>query len=222
MDCAFNEDYYERGIEKGVSGYSNYRWIPELTIPLCFRIIEILEIESDHKVLDFGCAKGYLVKGLRLLHREAYGVDISKYAIDQAPSEIRPYLHHLDEDGSIPLPPREEEKKYSCHPVYEGYDAMIAKDVLEHIPYEKVVSVLQELRKVGGNMLAVVPLGENGKYNVPAYENDVTHIIREPLEWWRDIFQEAKFRVWKAEYKMDHIKSNWAQWEKGNGFFVLG
>jgi 2-polyprenyl-3-methyl-5-hydroxy-6-metoxy-1,4-benzoquinol methylase len=213
MDCAFNEDYYERGIEKGVSGYSNYRWIPELTIPLCFRIIEILEIDSDHKVLDFGCAKGYLVKGLRLLHREAYGVDISDYAISQAPAEVRSYLYHMNDGDPIPLPPQGLE--------YDSYDAVIAKDVLEHIPYNKVVGVLQELRKVAGYMFVVVPLGENGKYVVPAYENDVTHIIREPLEWWKDIFKEAKFTVWQAKYKMDHIKSNWAEWEKGNGFFVL-
>jgi len=213
MNCAFNEDYYERGIEKGVSGYSNYRWIPELTIPLCFRIIEILEIEGDHKVLDFGCAKGYLVKGFRLLHREAYGVDISDYAISQSPAEIRPYLYHMNDGDSIPLPPQGLE--------YDCYDAVVAKDVLEHIPYNKIVGVLQEIRKVSSYVFVVVPLGENGKYNVPAYENDVTHIIREPLEWWKDIFKEANFSVWKAKYKMDYIKSNWAQWEKGNGFFVL-
>lgn len=213
MDCIFNEDYYERGIEKSISGYSNYRWIPELTIPLCFRIIEILGIENDHKVLDFGCAKGYLVKGFRLLHREAYGVDISDYAISQAPAEVRPYLFHIGEDANIP-----KVSGLNCN----LYDHIVAKDVLEHIPYEQLPFVLSELHRVGvGSMFVVVPLGENGKYEVPAYENDVTHIIREPLHWWADRFHEHGFKICRAEYHIDHIKENWKEWKLGNGFFVL-
>ena len=209
MDCEFNEDYYERGIESGISGYSNFRWIPELTIPLCFRIIELLDIQENDIILDFGCAKGYLVKGFRLLHREAYGVDISDYAISQAPGEIRPKLFLVKPGDSIPIIDNRR------------YDYVIAKDVLEHVPYEQLSAILQELRWACRCMFVVVPLGENGKFNVPAYENDVTHIIREPLEWWRGMFEDNGFSVKRASYKVAHIKSNWAQWEKGNGFFVL-
>jgi len=68
----FNEDYYERGVELGISGYSNYRWMPELTIPMCHEMINILNIKDDETILDFGCAKGYVVKGFRLLHKIAY------------------------------------------------------------------------------------------------------------------------------------------------------
>ena len=42
----YSEDYYERGIELGISGYSNYRWIPELTIPMCYEMINILNIKD--------------------------------------------------------------------------------------------------------------------------------------------------------------------------------
>ena len=30
----YNQDYFERGIELGISGYNNYRWMPEFTIPM--------------------------------------------------------------------------------------------------------------------------------------------------------------------------------------------
>lgn len=50
---------------------------------------------------------------------------------------------------------------------------------------------------------------------------DKTHIIKENLEWWKHTFEAAGFRVKEARYHIDHIKENWASWEKGNGFFVL-
>ena len=84
MTHKYDEDYFERGVETGKSLYSNYRWIPELTIPICAELIMQLKIGPEDTILDFGCAKGFIVKALRLLHREAYGVDISEYAIKQA------------------------------------------------------------------------------------------------------------------------------------------
>lgn len=213
MNCPYDEDYYERGIETNKSGYSNFRWIPELTIPLCFRIIEILDISDKETILDFGAAKGYLVKGFRLLHREAYGVDISPYAISQAPAEVRPHLFLIGEEEDIPTPE---------HFLYPKYNNVVAKDVLEHVPYHILPSVLKKIRKVmGGLLFVVVPLGKNGKFEVPAYENDITHIIREPLEWWVDMFKECHFHVYEATHEMKHIKENWKKWEKGNGFFIL-
>ena len=58
----YDKNYYECGIESGKSLYTNYRWMPELTIPMCSRMIEHLKISSRDKILDFGCAKGYSVK----------------------------------------------------------------------------------------------------------------------------------------------------------------
>lgn len=92
MKNLYDEDYYERGIENGVSCYTNYRWLPELTIPMAATMIEYLGIDMGDRILDFGCAKGYLVKAFRLLHREAYGFDISDYARENAHDDIRKYV----------------------------------------------------------------------------------------------------------------------------------
>ena len=43
-------------------------------------------------VLDVGCAKGFLVRHLRKLGVDAWGTDISEYAISTAPADVRPYL----------------------------------------------------------------------------------------------------------------------------------
>ena len=203
----FNEDYYERGIETGVSCYSNFRWIPELTIPLCAAMIESLGIGKFETILDFGSAKGYVVKAMRLLHREAYGAEISDYAIQATPESIREFIFHCDKD---------KEKLLGMK-----FDWILAKDVLEHVDYNDIDSVLDFLNKIGKRVFAAVPLGEDGKYIIPAYELDVTHIIRESLEWWISKFKKHNFKVIEATYHMPYIKSNWEKWGQGNGFFVL-
>jgi len=200
MKNLYDENYYERGIETGVSCYSNYRWIPELTIPMAARLIEYLGIAEHQKILDFGCAKGYLVKAFRLLHREAYGYDKSEYAINCVPEEIKDYIRN-QVDG--------------------GYDWIISKDVFEHIPYQELPEILTHLRKSTKHLFAIVPLAEKGKYVVPAYELDTTHIVRENLDWWKSTFERAGFTVRDASYSVKYIKENWAAWEHGNGFFIL-
>jgi len=143
------------------------------------------------------------------LHKNAYGVDISEYAISAAPNEIKPYLYKIESEKDIPLQNNEK------------YDYAIAKDVLEHIPYEYLDSVLLQLRKCAKKLFVAVPLGENGKYVIPSYEQDETHHIRESIDWWENKFLNAGFETVYKDYKIKHIKANWSKWEKGNGFFVL-
>ena len=64
----FDENYFERGVETQTSLYQNYRWMPEQTIPMVMTIIDYLKIQRGATVLDFGCAKGFVVKAFRLLH----------------------------------------------------------------------------------------------------------------------------------------------------------
>lgn len=200
MKNLYNENYYERGIENGVSCYTNYSWLPELTIPMAATMIEYLGIKRNEKILDFGCAKGYLVKAFRLLHREAYGFDISDYARKNCHMDIKKYI--LNQLGGV-------------------YDWLIAKDVLEHIGYNEIDEWMSKISKITKKAFIIVPLGTNGKYVVPAYELDITHIIREDLNWWTSLFENNGFCVTKAEYKVPYIKENWSKWEKGNGFFVI-
>jgi|PlaIllAssembly_1097288.scaffolds.fasta_scaffold10340_7 cyclopropane fatty-acyl-phospholipid synthase-like methyltransferase len=200
----YDEDYFERGIATGKSCYENYRWIPELTIPMAMTIIDLLKIERGATVLDFGCAKGFLVKALRMLYRDAWGVDCSDYAICKVDPEVKAF----------------------CGPIHslmrhDGFEYLIAKDVLEHIEKEKIHDWLSVLREKGKKMLAIIPLGESGKYRVPAYEKDITHQIREDETWWLETFAKAGWKVAWHDFRVPGIKDNWAMFDKGNGFYVL-
>lgn len=208
MITRYDENYYEAGIKSGISLYTNYRWMPELSIPLAHHIIKHLGIKSDNTVLDFGCAKGYLVKAFRLLNISAYGVDVSEYAIQTADPSCKDLVHLIETP--------EEIQKYFSQP----FDFVIAKDVFEHIPYEQIDNVISTLRKISKTLFCVVPLGDGKKYNIPDYELDKTHIIKEDLTWWKNKLLSCGYTHIDSKYYVEGIKENWSYEKKGNGFFI--
>ncbi len=192
---SFNEDYFQNGIKTGVSLYDRYRWMPELSMSMCMSMIDYLGIKREDKVLDYGCSRGYLVKAMRLLHRLAYGTDISQYAIDNCDDDVIDYLRLIvDKDGSIPFD--------------MPFDFGISKDTLEHVPHEHIDFVFEQLSKHCKTLFIVVPLGENGEYRIPQYELDSTHKIREDDQWWAKKMEQFFTDLLVTDH-VPGIKGNW-------------
>ncbi len=206
----YDEDYYERGVETGKSCYSNYRWLPELTIPMAMVLIDTLGIRPGQRVLDFGCAKGFVTRALRMLHRNAHGIDISAYAISQATEDIRPHVTLVDDLDAFASKRR--------------FDHAIAKDVLEHVPYEAIEDTVRNLAQMSDSLLVVVPVGQStprgNRYVIEAYERDVTHVIREEPRWWLQLLERYYGDVnWR--YHIEGLKDNWMKVDPhGNAAFI--
>lgn len=219
----YNEDYFERGIESGTSCYTNYRWIPELTIPLCDSIVEwtkscyfVSSINKQSFILDFGCAKGFLVKGFRLLHYEnCFGVDVSRYAISSCPSDVKKYVSVIGQDLDISVEKIAKDYKKTI------WDWVICKDVLEHIDDEELDDVLLKFKSTSRHVVVIVPLGDGEKFNVPAYEFDKSHKTRQSASWWNKRFVKNRFCVSSESTRVKNVKENYSQYENGNGFFLL-
>lgn len=194
----YDADYFLRGKQTGKSLYENYRWMPELTIPMCQRIVEHCGIERDDTILDFGCARGYVVRALRRMGYYAWGCDTSKWAIDNCDPIVRKYL-----DMGITA----------------AFDWIIAKDVLEHVvDLADTIDAIMRNARIG--VFVVVPLGygEDG-YVVPDYERDVTHIHKLTLATWVGKFLRPGWSV-EGRYRVPGVKDNYAQYPTGNGFIT--
>jgi len=203
----FNEAYFERGVETEVSLYQNYRWIPDMTIPMVMTMIDYLHIERGAKVLDFGCAKGYVVKAFNLLYRNAWGVDISRYAISKAESSC--FL----KEGNVVLdtPPQ----------FPESFDYCIAKDVFEHIENIQLHNELKWIREIAKVLFVIVPLGNGVHYNCPIMHRDVTHIHKCSYNWWEHTFMDTGWEVVYRSYRIDGMKDSYYNYPKAHGFFTL-
>ena len=202
MNEQYNEDYFEHGVEKKLSGYTNYRYMPTRSYE---EASTILKHFGDGSILDYGCAKGFLVHSLRQLGMEAYGYDISEYAIKNSHPRARKYL-------TKKLPEQDEATDY-----------LICKDVMEHVPEERVLETLKEIKEAFvAEAVFVIPLGDDNKFRIREYEIDVTHVTKKNEDWWIDRLKEAGFRIIDFKYSMGAIKKKWtSKYEYGNGFFVV-
>jgi len=70
--------------------YGGYTYKPGYWTPVAERMIKIYQLNNDSKILDIGCGKGYLLLEIRKLLPEIkyYGIDISKYAIENSHIEV--------------------------------------------------------------------------------------------------------------------------------------
>ena len=207
MSEQYDADYYLRGKSSGKSLYEDYHWLPDLTLPMARAIINHAKIDAFDKVLDFGCARGYVVKAFREMGYDAWGVDVSEWAIKNCDSDVKHYVQWTYD--SLPLQPQE-------------FDWVIAKDVLEHVPnVADTIDTLMGVAKHG--IFVVVPLAavDGFQYVVPGYEKDVTHIHRFTLPTWARGFIRPGWSA-EARYRLKGVKDNYYQpgWETGNGFIT--
>jgi SAM-dependent methyltransferase len=198
----FNREYFEDGVRHRVSAYENYKWMPERTIREASSLINNIQFE---RVLDFGCAKGFMVHALRLLGKDAHGVDVSEYAVSNCHPKVKDYLTVIE----------------SVEDIKGGWDLIVAKDVLEHIPKEELPNVLSALRRRCKYLFIGVPLGDGARYRIREYEMDITHVVREPEEWWLTTIVDSGFKIKYFDYQFGHLKENWTtNHPHGNAFIV--
>jgi cyclopropane fatty-acyl-phospholipid synthase-like methyltransferase len=200
----FDADYFERGRESGKGWLQNYRWMPRRSFREALAIIDHLGLNESSRVLDVGCAKGFVVRALRELEIAADGCDISEYALSFAPSGC-----------------------WHCEDLkaWEGrqYTHAFSKDVFEHNTPEQLQALLEAIAAVAPRLMAVVPMGDNGKYRISQYHIEITHIIAEDEAWWRRTFRRGGWDVVREDWVVPGIKDNWAFYAggRGNRVYVL-
>lgn len=168
MDSSYYDaDYYLDGLNSGKSNYENYSWLPDLTLPMADHLKRAMRIADGDTVLDVGCARGYLVKALRMRGVNAFGYDTSEWAIANCDEGVKGYVGNT-------LPG-------------DRHDHVVMKDVAEHIHPDDLIHLLNTLlANTRKSMLLIVPLTSqiNGLYLRPEDNADSSHVIRWPLEQW--------------------------------------
>ena len=134
-------------------------------------------------VFDAGCAMGFLVECLRQRGIEAWGVDISEYAIQNVQPEIRPYCRM----GSIldPLPQR--------------YDLIVCIEIVEHLAASESEHAIRNLCSYTDDILFS---------STPFDFTEPTHVNVQPPEYWVELFTRSGF-FHDLDFDASFI-SNWA------------
>ena len=103
-------------------------------------------IKPNSKVLDIGCATGYLARELSKIGCETWGVDCDELAAKKAENYCKEItICNLDEIDTLPFPEN-------------FFDFIVALDVVEHLIHpDKLLSVVKPYLKAGGQIVISVP-----------------------------------------------------------------
>lgn len=207
LDHPYTKDYYLNGPESGLSNYQDYHWMPDKTLPMALQLKWLLGIKDTDWVLDYGCARGYLVKALRMQGIQAYGYDLSEWAVSNCDEGVKNYVSTV----------------LNTSPMV--WDHVIAKDVFEHIPADQLTEIVASLlRATKKQLYIIVPLAvtRGGTYNCPVDEQDSTHVIRWTLPCWIEYLQgfDKNFVV-SGGYEAPVIKPNCFKYPKSYGFLTV-
>ena len=83
--------------------------------------------------------------------------------------------------------------------------------------------LLKESNDKVSKMFHVIPLGDSdGKFIIPEYHDDPSHIQIQTKEWWMNKFNQFGWELVDFGYDVIGIKGNWTEkYKYGNGFFTL-
>ncbi len=174
----FGREYFDGAREQGYGGYRyDGRWIP-----IARDIAAHFKLKAGDRVLDIGCAKGFLMRDLMEVvpGLEVWGLEISQYAIDHCHPEARGRMVR----GTAQKLPFES----------GSMAAALCINVVHNLGYDACVEAVREIERVAPG---------RGYIQVDAYNNDNERDIF--LDWvltadtfgkpemWRELFGRARY-----------------------------
>jgi len=167
----FGKEYFDGTREQGYGGYKyDGRWLP-----VAKDIVEHYKLKAGSRVLDIGCAKGYLVKDLMTVcpGMEVFGIDISLYAITNCENETIGRLH-LGDARSLPFPDA-------------SFDVAISINTIHNFDKSGCIEALKEMTRVAPTA---------GYVQVDAYRSEVEKSLF--LDWVLTAKTHGTPEFWKA------------------------
>ncbi len=126
--------------------------------------------------LEIGCGTGQLVKYLRRLGVEAYGVDLSHMVLDIADPESRAYLKQGD---TTKLPYDDNE-----------FDLVVSFDVLEHVERSRIKKAAEESVRVSRKYVLHKIYTQENLWISLFHSKDFSHVSVFDKKYWQKAFSE--------------------------------
>lgn len=164
----FDKDYFLPGTGKNTFQFP-FEW--QNNGYECMQMAKnIKEILHPQRILDVGCAFGFQVKACCYLGIDAYGCDISRWAVEHCVEGAKGRLEACDVRDGLPYA--------------DGrFDGITCSQTLEHIEDYYLDHVVEEMRRVIKDWLAIdVPFGDYAF-------GDPTHMTYKPITGWLALFQ---------------------------------
>lgn len=128
----YGQAYFDGPREVGYGGYRyDGRWVP-----VAEDFVKHFNLKPGDRVLDVGCAKGFLVKDFMKAcpGLEAFGLDISEYAMMHCEPEVVGRLH-LGTGLKLPFPDK-------------SFDAVISLNTIHNFTSDDAIVAMREIERL--------------------------------------------------------------------------
>ena len=175
----FDKDFFDGERKFGYGGFSyNPRYWSEVVKDFS----NYYNLNDESKILDVGCAKGFMLNDFYKLNKnlDLYGIDISKYAIDNSVPEIK---HKLQVANAIKLP-------------YEDnfFDLVIAINTIHNLDMDECEIALKEISRVSKkNAFITVDAFNNEDEKKRMYTWNLTAKTILSTKDWKKFFSDSKY-----------------------------
>ena len=174
----YGELYFDGPRTYGYGGYRyDGRWVP-----VAEDIVEHFGLKPGDRILDVGAAKGFLVKDLLKAcpGLEAYGLEISEYALMHCEPEVVGRLH-LGNATKLPFPDR-------------SFNAVISLNTIHNLEKDELITALREIERLApGKGFVQVDSYRTPEQKALFEEWVLTAKFHDYPDGWIKVFQEAGY-----------------------------
>jgi SAM-dependent methyltransferase len=174
----FGQEYFDGDRGQGYGGYRyDGRWVP-----IAERMRDFYHLRAGHRVLDVGCAKGFLLHDLRQVIPgvRVAGVDISPYALGRAVADVRPFLV-IGSADALPF-------------ADATFDLVVSINTVHNLDRVGCVQALREMERVSRTFKYVQVdswLTEEQRQKFERWQ--LTALTYSDPDGWRKLFAEASY-----------------------------
>jgi len=163
-------------------GYGGFHYNPRFWQPVIPDLKSHFGLNEDSKVLDIGCAKGFMLHDMRQLIPgiEVNGIDVSEYAIDNGIDDVRDCL----QVGDARELPYED----------NSFDAVISINTVHNLDRDECAQAIREIERVSrGKSFITVDAYRNEEEKERMMDWALTAKTILSVEGWKAFFKEVGY-----------------------------
>ena len=175
----FGKDFFDGD---RLFGYGGYHYHPRFWQETVRRFRDYYQLPDDARILDVGSGKGFMLHDFKELmpHAEVAGIDVSRYAHDNALPAVKPFLH-VGCASRLPFPDR-------------SFDLVVSINTIHNLPLEPCKQALREIQRVSrGNAFVMVDAWRTDEERSRLLKWILTALTYLHVEDWRRVFAEVGY-----------------------------
>tara|TARA_Y200000002_G_C22677699_1_gene662791 strand:- start:299 stop:955 length:657 start_codon:yes stop_codon:yes gene_type:complete len=175
----FGKDFFDGDRKHGYGGFS---YDPKYWTEVVKTFTNYYNLDSSSRVLDVGCAKGFMVydMSVSLNSNSIYGIDISEYAIENCKPEVSNNVY-VGEAHKINFPDK-------------FFDLAISINTIHNYEVNGVKKCLKELDRVSKSSFITVDAYRNDIEKKNMFDWNLTALTILHRDDWIKLFEEVDYQ----------------------------